>query len=130
MHELGLIVEVVEIVERAARENKIDRVDKVVLDIGEMYYVVPALMRSVYRSAIKGTVLEGSELEINFIPATSKCRKCGTVFNPLEADGICPACGAEDYEVTGGKEFEIRQIGFAPSKPPGDGSDNTNPPQT
>ena len=110
MHELGLVVEVAEIVERVAGERKIGRVGKVVLDVGEMYYIVPNIMRSVYRSAIKGTVLEGSVLEMNFIPASSKCRACGTVFNPLEADGICPGCGASDYEVTGGKEFEIRQI--------------------
>lgn len=110
MHELGLVVEVVEIVERVAREQKIGRVGKVVLDVGEMYYVVPNIMRSVYRSAIKGTALEGSALEMNFIPASARCRSCGTVFNPLEADGICPRCGESDYEVTGGKEFEIRQI--------------------
>lgn len=110
MHELGLVVEVVEIVERVARENKIGQVGKVVLDVGEMYYIVPNIMRSVYRSAIKGTVLEGSALEMNFIPASARCRSCETVFNPLEADGICPSCGESDYEVTGGKEFEIRQI--------------------
>lgn len=110
MHELGLIVDVVDMVERIASEEKLSDIKKVVLDVGEMYFIVPSLMQSVYRAAAKGTRLEGSELVLNMIPATAQCLGCGSTFNPLQEDGICPACANSDYRVTAGKEFEIRQI--------------------
>lgn len=110
MHELGLIVDVVELTEKFAVENRIDRVKKVVLDVGELYYIIPTLMHSVYRSAIKGTRLEGSELELRVVDAAADCAACGGEFDPLKTDGVCPHCGGSDYTVKAGKEFEIRQI--------------------
>ena len=110
MHELGLIIDVVEIVERVAMENKIVRVEKVVLTIGEGYSAVPQLMKTVYREAIEGTVLEGSKLELEFVDASGACKKCGQLFNPLRSDGVCPGCGGDQYSVLSGKEFEVKEI--------------------
>ena len=111
MHELGLIVDVVDMVEKIAAEQQIARVKNVVVDVGELYMIIPTLMQSVYRSAVKGTRLEGSELELNEIEALADCTSCGKAFNPLHEDGVCPHCGESEYTVKAGKEFEIRQIG-------------------
>lgn len=110
MHELGLIVDVVDTVERIASEKDLSDIKKVVLDVGEMYFIVPSLMQSVYRAAAKGTRLEGSELVLNLISAAADCLGCGRSFNPLQESVVCPVCGKSDYRVTAGKEFEIRQI--------------------
>ena len=110
MHELGLIVDVVDMAEKIVEEQKLGQVKKLVLDVGEMYFIIPTLMHSVYRAAIKGTKLEDSEIELQVVPAAADGSGCGQSFNPLQEDGVCPHCGERDYTVKAGKEFAIRQI--------------------
>jgi hydrogenase nickel incorporation protein HypA/HybF len=110
MHELGLVFEVIRRVEAVAAENRISRVQKVVLSIGEISYVVPMFIREVYAPACQGTVLEGSELEIETVPARGKCRACRRVFDIVKFEGACPHCGGKDYEVLSGDEFLIKEI--------------------
>lgn len=112
MHELGLIIDVVERVEAIALEQRAD-VKSVVLQVGETFSVVPQLIRSVYRGAVKGTALEGSTLELEIIPAEVECQDCGTRFNPFETDAACPKCGSDDYSVLYGKEFIIKELKVA-----------------
>lgn len=109
MHELGLIIDVVEKVESVVLERKVT-LKAVVLQVGETFSVVPQLMRSVYRGAIKGTVLEGSALEIEIIPAEVQCLACGEHFDPFETDAVCPKCQSDDYAVLHGKEFLIKEL--------------------
>lgn len=110
MHELGLIIDVVEMVERYAAENQIESIKKVVLTVGEGFSVVPHLMQTVYRNAAQGTMLEGSELELNLVDASAKCQDCGGTFNPLRTNGVCSHCDSRKYTVLSGKEFEITSI--------------------
>ena len=110
MHELGLVIQAVEITERYAADNNIAQIQSLVLRIGEGFSAVPSLMRSVYCQAIKGTILEGSTLEIEFVQAEAICLGCGGSFNPLKENGCCPHCRSSNYSVIHGKEFEIKQI--------------------
>jgi hydrogenase nickel incorporation protein HypA/HybF len=80
MHELGLVFEVINRVEALAKENGIQHIQKVVLAIGEISYVVPMFIEEVYAPACRGTVLEGSELVMETIPARGKCRRCRRAF--------------------------------------------------
>lgn len=90
MHELGLVFEMIKRVETLAAECNITHVQKVVLAIGEISYVVPMFIREVYAPACEGTVLEGSELEIEAIPARGKCRECRRVYDLVKFNGVCP----------------------------------------
>lgn len=110
MHELGLVIDAVEMTDRYAEENNIEQIKILVLRIGEGFSAVPSLMQNVYRQAIKGTLLENSTLEIEFVEAKAICRECGGSFNPLRERGRCPNCGKSNYEVISGKEFEIKEI--------------------
>lgn len=71
----GPCFEVIKRVETLAAENGIRHVQKVVLAIGESSSVVPMFIREVYPSACEDTVLEGSELEIETIPAPGQMPK-------------------------------------------------------
>ncbi len=110
MHELGLVFEVINRVEALAKENGIQHIQKVVLAIGEISYVVPMFIEEVYAPACRGTVLEGSELVMETIPARGKCRRCRRAFDIVKFEGACPHCGEKDYEVLSGDEFLIKEI--------------------
>lgn len=110
MHELGLVIDAVEMTERYAVENDVEQIQTLVLRIGEGFSAVPEMMQSVYRQAIKGTLLEDSRLEIEIVEAQAICAVCRGSFNPLREKGVCPFCGASRYEVISGKEFEIKEI--------------------
>ena len=120
MHELGLVFEVVRRVETLARENDSRHIQKVVLALGEISYVVPMFIEEVYAPACEGTVLEGSELEIETVPARGKCRQCRRIFDVVKFEGVCPHCGQKDYEVLSGDEFLIKEIVVPEDEAPAD----------
>jgi hydrogenase nickel incorporation protein HypA/HybF len=110
MHELGVLIEVVKQVEQVAAENEIHTVDSLVLQIGELSSMVPHYLKKLYPAAVEGTVLEGSSLEIEVIPANGLCMDCRKVFNLVKEKGICPHCRGKRFELLSGKEFVIKEI--------------------
>ncbi|MGI5985894.1 MAG: hydrogenase maturation nickel metallochaperone HypA [Clostridiales bacterium] len=110
MHELGIVMEIVRVVEDLAKEQDITEVDTIVLQIGELSPVVPKYIEECYPAAIDGTFMEKTKLEIEIIPGNAMCKNCGTVFNLLSRNGICPKCQKKEYEILSGKDFFIKEI--------------------
>ncbi len=110
MHEIGVLFEVVKSVERFARENEVKKIQSLVLQIGELSSMIPKYMRSLYPAATEGSILEGSTLEIELLPANAMCHDCKKVFRLLEHQGECPSCNTKNFEVISGKEFYIKEI--------------------
>ena len=110
MHELGVLLEVVNQVSEVAKENDVKKIEKLVLQVGDLSSMIPRYMKKLYPAAIEGTILEGSELEIEIIPGNGKCRGCGYSFNLLEEEGTCPKCGSKQFEMISGDEFFIKEI--------------------
>ena len=110
MHELGVLLEVVEQVSKVAAENEVTRIGKLVLQVGELSSMIPKYMQKIYPAAVDGTILEGSELEIEIILGNGMCKQCSSVYNLLEERGICPQCGSKEFEMLSGKEFFIKEI--------------------
>lgn len=103
-------MEVVNQVESFAKENEVDRIETLVLQIGELSSAVPEYMYKIYPMAIEGTLLDGSELNIEVIPGNGRCKQCMQVFNLLKENGTCPKCGSKAFELLSGKEFYIKEI--------------------
>lgn len=110
MHEIGVLFEVVKSVERLAQENDVQKIETLVLQIGELSSMIPKYMKTLYPAAIEGTILEGSKLEIEILPANALCQDCKRVFNLMENKGTCPICEKKNFEVLSGKEFFIKEI--------------------
>lgn len=110
MHEIGVLIEIVENVEKIARENEVTEIQTLVLQVGELSSMVPRYLVSLYDGATKGTLLEGSRLEIEVIPANGLCHGCNKVYHLTTSKGVCPHCQSEGYEILGGKEFMIKEI--------------------
>lgn len=110
MHELGVVMEVVRVVEEVARERKLTKIDAVVLQIGELSSIIPMYIERCYPAAVDGTILQDTNLEIEIMPGNALCKDCGKVFNLLANKQKCPACGSDQWELLGGKEFYIKEI--------------------
>lgn len=110
MHEVTILVELVKMVESAAKENNVARIDTVTIQIGQLSSIVPRYMREYYPNTTEGTILEGSELKIEMIPGNGLCHHCDKVFNVAKNKGKCPICGADDWEILSGREFNLKEI--------------------
>ena len=110
MHELGVLLAVVEQVTEVAKENDVQKIQKLVLQVGELSSMIPKYMKKIYPAAVDGSILEGSELEIETIPGNGRCKQCGTVYHLMEEHGVCPDCGEQQFELLIGNEFFIKEI--------------------
>lgn len=108
MHELSLAYSLVEAAEAAARRANAAEVIAVYMRIGELAGVVEDALRFGYDIATKGTLLEGSRLEIETLPVVVFCPTCKA---EVTLDSIqsfrCPICGTLTGDLRQGKELEI-----------------------
>lgn len=87
------------------------RVRKVVVEVGEMTDIVPSYLCKYYPEAVKGTVLEQSELDVQVVPVQIRCRKCETRYHPdKEHRYSCPRCGSSDGEILSGRGMRLREV--------------------
>lgn len=110
MHEIGVLFEIVKSVDRFAKENDVEKIATLVLQIGELSSMIPNYMTTLYPAAVEGTILDGSKLEIEVLPANGLCKDCEKVFNLVESNGTCPRCKTKNWDLLSGKEFYIKEI--------------------
>ncbi len=111
MHELSIAYSLVESAGEAARQAGAKQVNVVHLRLGKLSGVVKDSLQFGYDIAVKGTLLEGSQLLIEELPVVIFCESCQ---REVALEGIqnfrCPQCGTPSREVRQGKELEIRSM--------------------
>lgn len=110
MHELGIMMEVIKRVEQVAKANGVEKVDTIVLQVGEIASVIPRFLEECFPVAVHKSILQGSHLTIECIPANGLCKRCGKVYHLTEQEGRCLHCGAYDFTELSGREFLIKEI--------------------
>ena len=110
MHELGLTQHLVEIAESAARANGASQVRSVKVEIGALAGVVPESVEFCFDACSRGTLLEGSRLEIVFIPGRGRCYDCQAECALDTYTVACPACGGFSLERLQGEELRVIEM--------------------
>ena len=115
MHEMSYVVRMVNLaqktVEQESEKNTVSRVHKIVVQVGEMTGVIPMYLHRYYPEAVKGTALEGSELETEELPAQVRCTECETVYHPeVGNDYSCPNCKSIRGVVVEGREVRLKEV--------------------
>jgi hydrogenase nickel incorporation protein HypA/HybF len=83
------------------------RVTRVALRIGHFRQVVPDALTFSWELLTTDTDLEGSELEVEHVPATVECSECGA-FTTLQLPVlVCGTCGSHTVTLRTGNEFLI-----------------------
>ena len=110
MHELSVIRNILDIVDDTVKENGLKNVSKVRLLIGKMRQIVPEVMQFAFEAATKETLLEKSELEIEFQSIIMKCNKCSNEFKVHQNQYFCDKCQCTDLSIIQGQELIIKSI--------------------
>jgi len=84
------------------------------LSVGRLRQVVPDTLRYCWELVTADGPLAGSELAIESIPVSARCRSCTadtTVSEVLVL--LCGSCGSPDLELLTGEEFMITTLDIA-----------------
>ena len=107
MHELSIADSVVRIASRHADGRQ---VTKVYLKVGYLRQVVPSALAFSFELVAQGTPVEGSDLEMEEIPATGKCHACGAESQLNSFPLQCKTCGNLDLELIAGEELYVESL--------------------
>lgn len=111
VHELGIVFYIIDDAKKAATDNGLTSVRRVTLQLGEVSGVVLELLGDAWKWACaREPMMEGCELEVEDVPAVTRCEACGTDYGTVEHGRICPACGSDQTYLLRGREVMIKQI--------------------
>ena len=106
MHEMSIAASMLEAVRNeSARHNA--RVVTVGVKLGEISGVDSASLQFCFDALVQDTDLAPLALEIEHLPWRHRCRQCARDFTVEDYRTECPACGALDTEMAGGRELEF-----------------------
>ena len=104
MHELSIADAIVRIATAHAGGRKIETVE---VKVGHLRQVVPDSLTFAFSLVADGTVAQGAELIMEFVPAAGVCRVCGTESELPGFPLACEACGSLDVELVRGEELLV-----------------------
>ena len=110
MHELSIASTIVDTVLREIEQRDLKVVYSISLKIGELTAVVPEALQFGFSVLIKDTQLAHTQLLIETIPITGRCRVCGVSFAVEQFIFVCPECGSGEIETIRGDELDIVSI--------------------
>lgn len=111
MHELGVVFHIIDQVEEVAKDNDVSSVSKIILQLGEVSTVIPEYLTDCFVWArAKHELIREAELEIETIPAITRCGGCDRTYGTVKYGKICPYCGSDRTWLEQGSEFMIKEI--------------------
>jgi hydrogenase nickel incorporation protein HypA/HybF len=121
MHELSVCLALMAQVDRIADEHRAKRVEKIVLQIGPLSGVEPALLKNAFPLAAAGTVAEDAQLVIELSTIRVACSQCGADSDALPNRLLCGQCGDFRTRLISGEEMTLVRLELdleqAPQKP-------------
>jgi hydrogenase nickel incorporation protein HypA/HybF len=110
MHELSGCLALMSQVERVASEHGARRVGKIVLRIGPLSGVEPALLENAFPIASAGSVAAGAELSIETGPVQVRCSVCGADTEAVPNKLLCGECGDYRTRVIAGEDLLLLSL--------------------
>lgn len=114
MHEYGLCEGIVASVRHRAAGR---RVGRVVVRIGVRHAALPAPMAQAFEEVTAGTEVSGARLEIVPVPLRLVCRACDASGDTSDPLALCPGCGGDRVDLSGGDELTLVQIEYLGAGP-------------
>jgi hydrogenase nickel incorporation protein HypA/HybF len=110
MHEFSLVLNIIDIVtEYAVRENA-KEVKEVEIEVGALSGVVYDALEFALQTAVKGTIMEHSDVQINLIKGLAKCTECSYEYETDSLFKPCPNCKNCAPDIIKGKELSVKSI--------------------
>jgi len=110
MHEFSIASGIIAAVIPEARKRNA-RVSKIWVKAGVLRAIMPdALIFSFDVLKKEHNSLDSSEILLEIVPLTGKCRSCQREFEINDIIGICPDCGSADVAWSSGNELYVEKI--------------------
>ena len=110
MHELAICRALLDEIERVARDRQADRVTRIVVRVGPLAGVEPALLESAYPLVSAGTLAADAVLALEISRVRIRCLACHVDFD-VEANKLtCPQCGTWRTRVLEGDELILASL--------------------
>ena len=110
MHEISVAENLSSIVLEAAVKEKLSRVTRVNICFGQMIQIVPEIFEFAFREAVRNTIAQDAEVDLEILPVQMRCKHCGSDFLVMENYYFCNMCSSNDLEIIQGKELLIKSI--------------------
>jgi len=110
MHELGIAQSILERVQQESAQRNGARATKVGVRVGELSGVDPAALAFGFEVLVKGTPLEGLDLEIDYRKRRQRCSRCSREYESGMLFHVCPDCGSQETTCIAGDELDIAFI--------------------
>ncbi len=110
MHEFSIAMNIIEIAEEEARKAEASKITSLTLDVGMMAGIEFYALDTAMEMAVKDTMLEKADVNVNKITAIARCTQCHHEFQISEITDPCPKCNSLFSDVISGKEMKISSI--------------------
>lgn len=110
MHETRIAIDLARIVIDVAKREGLIRVTQVNLQFGQMIQIVPEIFKFAFSEAIRNTVAEHSNVNLEILPIQLRCNNCKYEFNINNLSFKCIQCNSTNLEIVKGKEMLIKSI--------------------
>ncbi len=107
---MSIVEALLEQIREETRDYPAKRVSIVCVRIGALRQVVPETLTFCFTAAVRGTLLEDCQLDIEQLPATARCQKCSLMFPVAESWFECPSCHEAGAELLQGNELELLSL--------------------
>jgi len=110
MHELSVCQSLLDQVESIARAHGATRVERILLRVGPLSGVEPALLLNAYPLAAAGTLAEHAELVIEPAAVRVHCSECGAESDAAPNRLLCGSCGGWKTRLISGDELLLANL--------------------
>jgi hydrogenase nickel incorporation protein HypA/HybF len=109
MHEYGLCAGLLEGVRRRAAGRPVRRVR---VRVGVRHAAEAESMTLAFQLLAEGTEASSATIELITVPARLSCRACDAAADTTDLLAVCPRCGSDDVDVTGGDELLLESLEY------------------
>jgi hydrogenase nickel incorporation protein HypA/HybF len=109
VHEIGICESVLAAVERRAEGRP---VDGFTVRVGTLLRVAPEAFAQSFELVAAGSIADGAEPELEFVPVSCACEQCGRTFDSEDPMPICPACDSVRVTRSGGDDLVLTAIRY------------------
>jgi len=110
MHEMSLCEGVLNVLEDSARQQNFKKVKTVWLEIGVLSGVEHEAMLFSYDVVVRGSIADGSRLELIELPAHAWCMVCMKDVKITARGEACPDCDSYQLQISSGDELRIKEL--------------------
>ena len=110
MHELSVCQALLAQVTEIATARGVSTVARIIVEIGPLSGVEPALLASAFEIVRAGSCAANATLLIETMAVTISCMSCGAESQTRPNRLLCAACGGYRTRVVGGDELRLRRV--------------------